>query len=266
MECLKGKSILIGKEPGGGRLLIAIQGGKSAVIPIPVPGSVSRCLPAEGVAHARITIDPYGHLTIANLKSQNVTYVNGSEIVSKQIQPSSSVALGRDRFNLNISMVLDAARKLVMPAPAAKTPAAPPQVVKTYNIRHLKKIYNSFHAKTLARQKKQKNLGILSASSMFFTIGSGAIAGLAKQLGISGIEEYLWIAPVLGFVVFIISIFLKVTDNSIEEADAANLEYTKRFVCPNPECGKFLGNMPYELMKTQYSMQCPYCKSKFVEK
>ena len=71
MEQLKGKTILIGKEPSQGRLLVALPGsGKSAAIGLPgsVPASVSRCRPAEGIAHAKISIDQSGNIILTNLK------------------------------------------------------------------------------------------------------------------------------------------------------------------------------------------------------
>ena len=65
MQNLKGKNILIGKEPGAGRLLVAIEGTQfnTAIGPAnSVPATVSRCMPAQGTAHARISIDAGGNI------------------------------------------------------------------------------------------------------------------------------------------------------------------------------------------------------------
>ena len=262
MERLKGKTILVGKEPGQGRLLVAISGiGKTAAIGSPgsVPNCVSRCRPTENVAHAKIAIDQNGNITLSNMKSQNVTFVNGSEIQSKRINQSNTIELGKDRFSVSVPMILETAKKII----GTITNPEPPK--KKFNIKHLEAIYNDYHSKAIERQRKQKKLGILASCSMFFTIGGGAFAAVANKLGMGDTaQEYLWILPVIGFIVFFISMYMRIKDTSIEDADATNLEYTKRFICPN--CRKFLGNMPYELMKTQYSMQCPYCKCEFIEK
>lgn len=88
MERLKGKTILVGKEPGQGRLLVAVlETGKAAAIGSPgcVPNSVSRCKPADGVAHVKITIDQSENMVLTNMKPQNVTFINGTEIVSKHV-------------------------------------------------------------------------------------------------------------------------------------------------------------------------------------
>lgn len=274
METLKGKTILIGKEPGQGRLLVAV-GGKAAALGAPgsVPTSVSRCKTMEGVAHVKITVDHGGNMVLTNMKPQNVTYVNGAEIESKRVLPSSTVELGRDRFSLSLPAVLETARKISVAAPQQSSAAASaPEPEKVVNIRHLAAVYDDYHTQGIDRQKKQKKLGILASCSMFFTIGGGAFAAIANKLGIGETaQDYLWILPVVGFIVFLVSMYMRVNDNSIEDADTLNQQYQRRFVCPN--CGKFLGNMSYELLKTQCAdpkdrkMRCPHrCGAVFVER
>lgn len=261
MEKLKGKTILIGKEPGNGRLMVAIAGGRAGAIGAPgcVPNCVSRVMPASGVAHAKLEVDSSGHMTLTNMKSQNVTFVNGSQILSKRVNTDSDVALGCDQFHVNLSTVLDAAKKLVN-TDKGITPEPPSETV---NIRHLERVYEGHHNNQLNRQKRQKKLGILASASMFFTIGGSALAVVANMLDWPGLRDFTYILPVVGFLVFVVSMYLRVKDKSIEETDAANLEFTKNYVCP--KCRKYLSIQPYELMKRQYNMQCPHCKVKFVE-
>ena len=91
IENLKGKTILVGKEPGNGRLFVSVKiNGQPKTAAIgemnSVPNSVSRCKPAENTAHCKIEVDATGNLIVTNLKPQNVTYVNGAEIVSKKVK------------------------------------------------------------------------------------------------------------------------------------------------------------------------------------
>jgi pSer/pThr/pTyr-binding forkhead associated (FHA) protein len=222
MDRLKGKTILIGKEPGQGRLLVAIAGGKTATIGSlnSVPSSVSRCKVAEGVAHAKITIDQSGNMILTNMKPQNITYVNGSEIVSKRINPSNTIELGKDKFNINLAVVIETAKKLATvnnPSPVdINSHGVNGNTHQIFNIKHLETIYNDYHLKTIERQKRQKKLGILASCSMFFTIGGGAIAAVANKLGLENIQDYLWILPVLGLIVFVISMYMRINDTSIE--------------------------------------------------
>jgi DNA-directed RNA polymerase subunit RPC12/RpoP len=100
---------------------------------------------------------------------------------------------------------------------------------------------------------------------MVFTLGSTAITILADKLGLENIQKYMWFFPVLGFIVMLISLYKRITDNSIEDADSAAKKFQEEYVCPN--CGRFLGNMSYDLLKRQTNMRCPNndCKSIFVE-
>ena len=273
MDRLKGKTILIGKEPGQGRLLVAIQGnGKSATIGTPgsVPACVSRCRPADGVAHAKIYVDHNGNMVLTNMKAQNITYVNGAEIASKRISSSStSVELGRDRFRINLPTVIEAAKKIATiatpPPPQPPTPSA-----KKFNITHLERVWNDYHDKGMDIKKRQKQQGIYASLPMFFTMGGGAITFvlsfiLGEQYK-SEIQILSGILVVIGLIMLIFSFVRRKNDTSLEDLDKIAEEFQDRYVCPNPDCNKFLGNLSYKLLKKQYSMHCPYCKSEFVEK
>lgn len=272
MYRLKGKTILIGKEPGQGRLLVAIPGnGKSAAIGAPnsVPASVSRCKPAEGMAHAKITVDQNGDMVLTNMKSQNVTFVNGSEIASKHISSVNSVELGKDRFGINLPLVIETAKKIAEFSPAPQ-PQPEPQPVKKFNISHLENVWNDFHDKGLEIKKRQKAQGVNASLPMFFTMGGGAITFvLSFILGEQYKKEIQILAGILvviGLILLIYFFIKRKNDTSIEEIEKIAEDFQDRFVCPNPECNKFLGTMSYKLMKRQYSMHCPYCKCEFVEK
>lgn len=276
MEKLKGKTILIGKEPGQGRLLVAIEGGKAAAIGAPssVPGSVSRCKTAEGIAHAKITIDQNGNMVLTNMKSQNVTFVNGSEIVSKRILSTNKVELGKDHFNINLPIVLETAKKVVLasypsPSPSPASPA-PPASDMTFGIRHLERVWNKYHDELFEIKERQRKQQLYARLPMFFTMGGGAISFvLSFILG----DEYKGEIQILSGVLVVVGLAMLVysfmksrSDTALEDQEKASEAFQDRYVCPNPECNKFLGNLSYKLMKRQYSMQCPYCRCKFVEK
>lgn len=255
MEKLKGKTILIGKEPGQGRLLIAIHGnGKTATVGTPgsVPACVSRCKPAEGVAHAKIAVDQNGNMILTNMKPQNVTLVGGSEIASKRISPASTVELGKDRFPVSVPLILATARNLVgevAPAPAQ---------VKKYNITHLEHAWNNMHAKRKEILAKQKRINMVRSGCGIFTMCAMPCIFLFGPIG--------YALTGIGIVGNIYSFVGLKNDNTTDIMEQLNEDFQDRYVCPNPECNKFLGNISYKLLKRQYSMHCPYCKSEFVER
>ncbi len=263
MERLKGKTILIGKEPGQGRLLVAIQGnGKSAVIGAPgsVPSCVSRCRPAEGVAHAKITVGQNGDMVVTNMKDENVTFVNGCEIASKRVSPGQTVELGRDHFGVNLPVVIETAKRLV----GTVTPPPPPPPGKKFNISHLQRVWDSYEAELDRITMQQQELG----KRRMLPIMIGSLSGVASPLlaTLVAVNTLYVTVPVAAVSFALYFINYRKKDTSYEERKAAVDKFTDEYVCPNPDCNKFLGNLSYKLMKKQYSMHCPHCKSEFVEK
>lgn len=270
MERLKGKTILVGKEPGQGRLLVAISGtGKTAAIGSPgsVPNCVSRCKPAEGVAHAKITVDQDGNIVLTNMKSQNVTFVNGLEIQSKKIIQSNTVELGKDRFSVSVPVILETAKKIV---------GAVPPPVKQYNISDLEKIWNDFHDKGLKIKKRQKEQGIYAILPMFFTMGAGAVTFvLSFILGDDYKDEIQILSGILivtGLIMLAYSFTKRKNDTSIEDLEKISEDFQLRYVCPNPDCNIFFGAISYKLLKNQLrshkdqKMYCPRCGCELVGK
>lgn len=249
MEQLKGKSILIGKEPGNGRLLLYIpEIGKVGTFgnPNSVPGCVSRCRAKEGVAHARLSMDKEGNLTLTNLKSENHTYVNGQEIMSRRIQPNYKVELGIDRYPLDIQAILTAVKKLLPPPPALP-----------FNISHLEAVWNDFQEKKKAIQAKQKKVNLIRSGCGIFTMCAmptiamfGVIGYALTGIGIAG-NVYSFVG-------------LK-NDNTSDVLEKLTEEFQDKYVCPNPDCNKFLGANSYKFIKKQYAMHCPYCKCEYKE-
>ncbi len=260
MERLKGKTILIGKEPGQGRLLVAIVGGKTAALGSPnsVPGSVSRCKPAESIAHAKITVDQSGNMVLTNMKSRNATYVNGSEIASKRILPTNTVELGKDRFNINLPVVIETAKKIVG---GGATPPPPPTSV--VNIKHLERVWLHYHDSLKHLREKQKKVNLIRSGCGIFTMCAMPCIFFLGPIG--------YALTGIGVIGNIYSFVGLKNDNTSEEQERLAEEFQDSYVCPN--CGKFLGNISYKMLKKQivspkdHKMHCPQgCGAEFIEK
>ncbi|MBE6177209.1 MAG: hypothetical protein IJN55_06965 [Alistipes sp.] len=256
METLKNQTILIGKDPKNGRLQIAMKLAgqyKSGFLGEvqSVPGSVSRCQPAEEIAHCKIEIDGAGVMKITNIKPQNVTWVNGVEIQSKVINPTSHIALSRDKYPLNLTQVLEASKKLVGTLPP------PPQ---EFSIKPLEKVWDDYHKKELEIQYRQRNTGLLARLTMVPTL----IGGLVTTLGGDAIRPYAVIFTVLSLAVMLYGFYKTKSDDSIAERERIKEDFERRYICPNPKCGRFKGYQSYRLMAQADT--CPYCKCKYNEK
>lgn len=260
---IKNIRLLIGKEPVNGRLMIGIPiNGKTQTIAIgnsnSVPDSVSRYNANQDSAHLSLEIDEEGCLSITNLKEQNVTFVDGVEIVTKRITLGSTVELGKDKFPINISEILNVAEK-ILNAAKAKQPAV-------YNISHLEAVWDKFHRQNIELQKRARKQNVYSRIPMFFTMGAGAISSIAFTCGWGDSVKGLCLAlTLIGLVIMLYSFLKSKNDTSIEDREKYMEEFQEKYICPNPECGKFLGNFSYKLMKRQFSMSCPHCKCKFIE-
>lgn len=123
-------------------------------------------------------------------------------------------------------------------------------------------VWDTYHNTLLDIQIRQRNINLLRSASPMFTIGSGAIAGLAKSMEWGdAIFEVTIVLTIVGLGLMAYSFLKGLNDNSIQEKEEANDRFMRHYVCPNPECRHFLGNQPYKLILQH--KKCPWCKSKF---
>lgn len=260
MDSLKGKTIIIGKEPGAGRLLVAISGEEQTMTvgsPGSVPNSVSRCKPLEDTAHASLAIDSNGIMTLENMKTQNVTYVNGIEIATKNIDLDSTVELGKDRYKVNIPSVLECAGKIINGEGKIAGANSDGNGGK-FDISHLEQVWNDYQSGLRKLRDSQKKINLIRSGCGIFTMCAmpcifflGPIGYVLTGVGVAG-NIYSFVG-------------LK-NDKTTETQERLTEEFQDNYVCPNLKCNKFLGNLSYKLLKKQYSMHCPYCKCEFEEK
>lgn len=243
---------VIGKEEGQHRLLVKI-GQKAFVVgnPQSVPNSVSRSHCSLSVEYSDDPSRKVTKIKIQNLKPQNITYVDGQEVESKGIHESSHVQLGFDRYSMDLQQVVNGMRKFL--------PAAPPPAPEEFSLLKLKAVWEEYDSAKmelqLAEQKKNnfRGLGgILSGAGILFMFvpSLGVIRYIATGLSV-----------LIGIVFFIrgmnTSSSLTVKLHDLDE------EFRKRYVCPNPECRHFLGQIPYDVLRQNKG--CGYCKCKYKE-
>lgn len=258
MDNLKGNSILIGKDAASGRLCLVVGSNgaqaKTALLGQPgsVPACVSRCMPQTGVGHARLTVDNAGNMTLSNLKSQNVTFVNGCEIVSKKVTPDMKIELGMDRYRLDIDAILAAASKI-----AGATSPSQANATK-FNIAHLERVWTDYHESIKALRERQKRVNLVRTGCGIFTMCAMPCIFMFGPVG--------YVLTAIGIAGNIYSFVGLKNDSTADEQEQLTERFQDSYVCPNPDCGKYLAITPYRLMKKQYSMTCPHCKCTFVEK
>lgn len=253
MNKLNGTTLLIGKEAQLGQLCVAISRENKIVAaatlgaPDSVPATVSRCLPAQGVAHCKIEIDTDGAMRLTNLKAQNVTFADGIEVVSKRITAQTAVTLGSGRYPLDLSAVLAVAEK-TLTAMQAKMPPKP------LSIAHLEGVWHDYQSTLDDIQRRQQQ----RARRRMLPMMIGSAASIIAPLLALATTQSLFVTVPIAVVSF--SILLKNyldKDTSIEERRAASDRFMDAYVCPNPDCRHFMGNTPYKVLRQ--NKKCPYC-------
>ena len=276
MKRLYGKTILVGRSQQGNVLNVNIVGtNKVGVINRTVPGSVSRLKPAEQSAHLCLSIDGAGNIKAQNLKDANCTFVNGLEISSKAVQPGTVLELGKNHFQIAVQDILNATKQLI-PAPGAVTPPIQQPIQQphtqkaedkpkpTYNVHHLRRIWDNYKAackqiqvERIIAQRKQRLPFILSA-----------IIGIPLSILASKtqIECLPWIGGLItaGFMAYFM--FRDPSIELTEKKDQLDKDLEHMYLCPHPECNKMLPMKDIDFILRQYDHKCPYCKCNYVDK
>ena len=243
---------VIGKEEGQHRLLVKI-GQKAFVVGSPqsVPNTVSRSHCSLSVEYTDDQTRKVTKIKIQNLKPQNITYADGQEVESKAIKENSHVQLGFDRYNMDLKQVVDGMRKFL--------PAAPPPPPETFSLLKLKTVWEEYDSAKmdlqLAEQKKNNFRGLGGILS-----GAGILFMFIPSLGI-----IRYVATGLSVLIGIFFFIRGMNTNSSLTVKIHDLdeEFRKRYVCPNPECRHFLGQIPYDVLRQNKG--CNYCKCKYKE-
>lgn len=261
IDNLRNKTILVGKEPGNGRLFVSVKiNGQPKTAAIgemnSVPNSVSRCKPAENTAHCKIEIDGNGNLIVTNLKPQNVTYVNGAEIVSKKVKPNGMIELGKDRYSVSVNTIIETASKIVG--------VTVPPPLKEFNIKPLKKVWDNYHDENIKIKKRGQELGAAQSFTPILTLGSTAISAIAAPLGFADVCYVTIPLIIIGVFLMIRNYNKRKNDTSIEDGERLLEEFQHKYVCPNPDCKHFLGMQSYIVLRQ--TKKCPWCGCTYVEK
>lgn len=246
---LYGKTILIGRQPSTGKLMISVGGNGGCLANAgQVPASVSRCKPAEGVAHCSIAVDRSGGMTLHNMKPQNITCVDGTAIASKRITQDDKVTLGKDNYPVNIAAILNAATAL-----------APSQ--QSYSIRHLEKVWDDYQNGLKKIRNFKANNAVFLRISGTFTVLFFVIKLIPDNQGLpSWVSSLIWALIGIFAILTIVGIYLsvKIKNMTTKGMDKLVKDFQKHYVCP--KCGSFL-NQAYILLKQRED--CPYCKCKW---
>lgn len=236
--------IIIGREEGARRLHCIVNGrefniGTAGTVPM----SVSR-------RHCKITVNG-GSINIENIKAQNVTFVDGNQIFSKSITPTSRVQLGEERFLVPLQQILQMSG--VLPSNGKD----PNKEAPTFSLKPMEVVWNEYDSRKMAIQ----NDAAKSANKQ-------RLQGILSMLGtcmafIPGIDQTIRIVIIVAALAVAIYFFVKGSMNATVQQQLHDLddEFAKKYKCPNPACGKPFGATPYR--NIEYNKQCFACGCKY---
>lgn len=190
------------------------------------------------VSRHHISLQPIdeGKWKIKNLNEQNVTFVNGIAIESKNISENDKVELGNSHYLLNWEALSEPKEE-------------------TVDIRPLKIIWKEYDEKKFDSQIAERKFNAARSATGIITMLAIACSII---LGHGPIYIILYALAIGISLAFTYLAYKKST-----EVPKQQRELTKRFqqtyVCP--KCGHFMGFLDYDILIQ--SDACPYCKTKY---
>lgn len=231
--------IIIGRDSNSNKLALLVDGKRGIDSSVILPLCVSRLKPEENLGHCCISIRK-DNIRIINMNPQNVTYVDGEEIVdSVKIDIHSIIELGVDQYRINIKKLLN------------KIGYIPPVPIK-----HLKRIWEKYDRAILKLQveqqkaaNQQKLQGLISQASVLCVI----IPSVIPSIPIPGIVRVILVIGAMALGIYFYIKGTKTEESFVVKKREIDERFKDDYVCP--KCGYFFGFTPYENLT--YKKNCP---------
>ena len=233
---------IIGRDAGSSQLKVTVNSvvngalAGSRICMLGTPGSVPNSVSRE---HIKLMPDGNNGFIILNMNPNNVTFVNGVQVLRKEVTVNDTVELGGDKYRLNMSQILAVGG------------------VKTYSTGHLERVWNEYHDAKLKMQIKERKFNTLRSSYGLIMVAA-VLCSLIPDLSDIRIALYVFAAVFLLLVSYIS--WKHSTDTPLLN-DKMDKEFKHKYVCPNPDCNSFLGMQDYEQLEKRGT--CPYCHCKY---
>lgn len=217
--------------------------------------------------HCKVTANNDGTYIIENL-SPNGTKVDGVTIIRTTARPESRIQLGNSYVSTLAGLIgtpisSSAHKPQVAPSPTKNTnayqsqPTAQKKEVKTFNISHLRRVWDDFNNVNIEMAEQQRKINLVRTGFGIFTMCAmptifffGAVGYVLTGIGVLG-NIYSFVG-------------MKNSETAAERQERKD-NFELEWVCPNPECRKPLPPRSYRVFVNTYK-ECPYCKCKYVER
>lgn len=208
--------------------------------------------------HCKVTDNGDGTFTVENL-SQNGTKIDGRDIIRATARLDSRIQLGRS-FSATLEELIGYAQKANASQAATKTQQSQTtrqNEVKTFNISHLRMVWEDFNQTNLEMADQQRKINLIRTGLGIFTMCAMPSIFFFGPVG--------YVLTGIGVLGNIYSFAGMRNAETAEERQRRQEEFSDSWVCPNPDCGKYLPKIRYKELIRNYT-SCPHCKCKYVEK
>lgn len=210
--------------------------------------------PTVSREHCKVTDNGDGTYILENL-SQYGTKVNGVSVIRTTVNPESRIQLG-GTFSATLRELIGLPRN---PEGSARkiSYAAPHETVKSYNISHLRKVWEDYNNVNLEMAEAQRKTNLLRTVFGIFTMCAMPTIFFFGPVG--------YALTALGVIGNIYSFTGMKNAETPEERQRRQDAFDDAWVCPNPDCGHSLLAKNYRMLVRNHQ-SCPYCKCKYVER
>ncbi len=224
--------IIIGRDANTSQLRITMgQQSKTFGAMGCVPMTVSR-------QHCSITQNADGTYKIVNLKPQNVTFVNGVEVMAKVITERDRIELGPSKFLVSWDWIKSFA----------------PQMV---DFRPLKRVWEEYDGHKLDQQIADRKFNSLRGITGLITMGAIALGFVVPEFRESLLFIGLYVLAILISAAFTYKAYKDSSKGPMKQKKLAD-DFQQTYICPH--CHHFLGFQSFTVLMQNEA--CPYCKAK----
>ena len=225
--------------------------------------------PTVSREHCKVTMNGDGSFTIENLSDYG-TKVDGRNIIRSSVNLNSRLQLGNSFSATLVELIGNpAATQRNAGNQNASTSQSdtnsfnnqsqpkPKEEVQTFNISHLKKVWEDYNNTNIAMAEKQRSITLTRTGLGIFTMCAMPTIFFLGPIG--------YILTAIGVIGNIYSFTGMKNAESPAERQHRQDAFDDAWVCPNPKCGHSLMAKNYKLLVRNFQA-CPYCKSKYVER
>lgn len=202
--------------------------------------------------HCWLTDNGDGTYTLQN-KSLQGTFVDGRQVLKTIVTSDTYIKLS-ETTTLKVADLLPLEQ--AGSSSGANVPPKDPKEPQTFSLRPLEVIWNSYDQKRLEIQEES----VKRANQQRV---QGIISMMGMALGLLPISVIFRAICVLAALLLGIYFFMQGQSTSSVQRQLHDLdeEYATKYKCPNPACGRPLGNMAYR--NVRFQKQCPACNCRY---